>query len=100
MPIIPVNSAELFKSQLNTINTANKQDPSVSFVDVFKNAVNDVNTTDEAAKQSQMNVVTGQTDDLPTLMVNTTKADLALQTLVQMRNKALDAYNDIMKITL
>ena len=52
------------------------------------------------AEQDILNVLSGQTDDLHTVIINSVKAELALQTLVQLRNKALESYNEIMRITL
>jgi len=62
--------------------------------------IEQVNTTDAAAKEGAIKVATGQSDDLHTFMIEAAKADLALQTLVQIRNKALEAYSEIMRITL
>jgi flagellar hook-basal body complex protein FliE len=45
-------------------------------------------------------LATGNIDSLHTLTIDLAKAELAVQTLVQVRNKALDAYNEIMRITL
>ncbi len=45
-------------------------------------------------------IATGQSDDLHTLMIDTAKADLALSTLVQVRNRALESYNEIMRMSL
>ena len=100
MSITPVNNTASLAEGINTLRTDSGDQVSKSFLDVFKNAVNDVNETDAAAKQSEMLAALGETDDLHTLMINITKADMALQTMVQIRNKALDAYNEIMKITL
>jgi flagellar hook-basal body complex protein FliE len=51
-------------------------------------------------KGSELLLSVGSLDDLHTLTIQTAKADLALETLVQLRNKALDAYNEIMKMPL
>jgi len=37
---------------------------------------------------------------LHTAMINAAKADITLQAAVQIRNKLLDAYNEIMRINL
>ena len=70
------------------------------FAEIFKNAVDAANLTDAKVKSEQYAVATGQSDDLHTLMIDVSRADLALQTLVQLRNKAVDAYNEIMKMSL
>jgi len=70
------------------------------FAEILKGAVDAANLTDAKVKADQVAVATGQSDDLHTLMIDVSRADLALQTLVQLRNKAVDAYNEIMKMSL
>jgi flagellar hook-basal body complex protein FliE len=62
--------------------------------------VENVNHAEATLKQDEMLVATGQSDDLHTVMIDAAKAELALSMLVQVRNKALDAYNEVMKMTL
>ncbi|WYJ76282.1 flagellar hook-basal body complex protein FliE [Enterococcus sp. DIV2402] len=40
-------------------------------------------------------VISGDENDLAKVMINMTEAQLSLQTAVQVRNKCLEAYNDI-----
>ena len=54
------------------------------FADVFQNAINDVI----------------QTDDAHTEPIAAAKAQLSVELLVQLRNRALEAYNEIMRINL
>jgi flagellar hook-basal body complex protein FliE len=39
-------------------------------------------------------------DDMHTMMINMAKADVALQTMVQLRNKVLSAYTEVMSTSL
>ena len=45
-------------------------------------------------------LATGQTDDLHNLSIASEKATMSVQILVQLRNKALDAYNEIMRMNV
>ena len=45
-------------------------------------------------------LATGQTDDAHTEPIAAAKAQLSVELLVQLRNKALEAYNEIMRINL
>jgi len=96
-----VSKAGLFDSSdyFQTLFPEKKQ-PQASFSDIFKSAVDEVKKTDAAVKESELLLSVGSLDDLHTLTIQTAKADLALETLVQLRNKALDAYNEIMKMPL
>ena len=42
-----------------------------------------------------VNLITGDESDLGNVMIRMTEAQLALQTAVQVRNKCLEAYNDV-----
>lgn len=87
---------DLFKAA----GPANSEEASASFTDLLKNAVDAVAETDAAAREDQMLLAAGESDDLHTLAIDMAKADLALQTLVQVRNKAIDAYKEIMQMPL
>jgi flagellar hook-basal body complex protein FliE len=100
MTIPPISGINLTSELTKISQTNNTSDSFVSFGDVLNNMIDQVNVTDQTSKQDMVNLATGQTDDLHTVMMDSAKADLALQTLVQVRNKALDAYTEIMRITL
>ncbi|MGX7195983.1 flagellar hook-basal body complex protein FliE [Enterococcus olivae] len=42
-----------------------------------------------------INVISGEENDLAKVMINMTEAQLSMQAAVQVRNKCLEAYNDI-----
>ena len=44
------------------------------------------------------NLATGQSDDLHNLMINTKKAEMSLELFVQLRNKAVDAYKELINM--
>jgi len=102
MTVNPVTASQILQSINNTQNTKTIKDVSdfIPFGDVLKEAIENVVETDNAVKLDAINLAAGDTDALHMLTIDMAKADLALQTLVQIRNKALDAYNEIMRITL
>ena len=67
------------------------------FADVFRKAIDDVIATEDEYQKQKYLLATGQTDDPHAEPV---KAQLAVDLLVQLRNKALDAYSEIMRINL
>ena len=71
-----------------------------AFADVFRNAINDVITTEDEYQKAKYMLATGQTDDPHTEPIAAAKAQLSVELLIQLRNKALDAYNEIMRINL
>lgn len=59
--------------------------------------LNDLQTT--AASQSQA-LATGQAQDVTQVVSDVEKAALAMQLAVQVRNKAVDAYNELFRIQI
>ena len=68
--------------------------------DIFGAAVDAVKETDAAKTQMEYLMATGQLDNPALLTIASTKAQLSVQLLVQLRNRALDAYNEIMRISI
>ena len=69
-----------------------------SFADTLKDAVNSVNDLQKTADHSAQELATGRTDNVADVMINAEKAEIALKLMIQVRNKIIDAYQDIMKM--
>ena len=52
------------------------------------------------ASESVQNFLTGQNEDLHTTILATQKASLAFELGMQVRNKVVDAYQEVMKMQL
>jgi flagellar hook-basal body complex protein FliE len=66
-----------------------------SFKDTLFNAIERVNGLQQEAEKAMADFSAGRTHNVNEVMVAVQKADLAFQTLVQIRNKLLDAYQEI-----
>lgn len=86
----------------NTISSKGSENDgqSTMFRDIFENAVNDVQQTENNLAQQQYLLATGQVDDPHTVQIAASEAQLSTNMLVQLRNKTLDAYNELMRISL
>lgn len=71
-----------------------------SFTSLLQKMVGEVQESQAAVEEGQLLIATGQSDDLHSVMIDAAKAELSLSMLLQIRNKALDAYNEIMNITM
>lgn len=69
-----------------------------SFADTLREAVTQVNELHLDADKKAQELATGKTDDIAGVMIATEKAEIALRAMVQVRNKIIDAYQDIMKM--
>jgi flagellar hook-basal body complex protein FliE len=70
----------------------------VPFADIFQGLIKSVETTSGIEDEAALAAVNGDADQLHTLTIASVKADLALQLFVQLRNKAHDAYSEIMRM--
>ncbi|WMJ24252.1 flagellar hook-basal body complex protein FliE [Paludicola sp. MB14-C6] len=70
----------------------------IPFKSLFEDAMNSVKESDANLSTEIQKVATGQTDDLHSVNIASTKASLALEMFVQLRNKALESYNSIMQM--
>ena len=70
------------------------------FADIFQSMVDDVKETDAARNEAYYALATGQLDNPAEASIASAQALLATQLLVQMRDRALDAYTELMRISL
>lgn len=70
------------------------------FQDIFASAVNNVKTTEAELAQTQYLFSTGQLEEPHLLTIASTKAQTSVDFLVMLRNKALDAYNEMMRMNI
>jgi flagellar hook-basal body complex protein FliE len=89
----------LKEAQKSTQTSTTSSDTSV-FGSIFQNAIQNVKDTDAELVQAQYLLSTGQLDNPATVSIAATKSELAVDLLVQLRNKALDAYSELTRISL
>ncbi len=81
-----------------TVSPSTVNEPGKSFADTLKEAVNSVNELSKSSDKASQDLATGRTDNVAEVMLAAEKADVALRVMVQVRNKIIDAYNEIMKM--
>lgn len=76
-----------------------KQQPGgTSFADAIKDALQEVQSVQNDAEQAIQGFAKGEVKDIHTVVVALEKADMSLQTMMQVRNKLLTAYEDISRM--
>jgi flagellar hook-basal body complex protein FliE len=78
--------------------TGGKTEPGPSFTDLLTQGVKDVDQSSKAADKAGTELATGRTDNLHETMLAATQAELSFNLMVQLRNKALEAYSEIMRM--
>lgn len=82
-------------SEMNQTKTKNQND---SMTGTFEQLLEETDRNLRSADQAVMKANTGGKVDLHEMMISMEKADISLRLLVQVRNKAIDAYQEIMRM--
>jgi flagellar hook-basal body complex protein FliE len=69
-----------------------------SFGEVLESQIAEVNGLQLEADESISDLATGRSDDLHTTMIAVQKADVSFKLLMAVRNKLLDAYDEVMRM--
>ncbi len=103
MFIVPMNS-NINTSSINSLSSGTStpagDSTGLGFKEIFQDAVNNVEQTEAQTEMDAYNLSIGEMDDMHSMIINAAKADVALQTMVQLRNKFLDAYSEVMRTSL
>ena len=75
-----------------------KEPSGKSFAATLKDAVMDVNTLQKKSDHMMQELATGKSKNIPEVLVAAEKADIAFKLMVQVRNKLIDAYQEILKM--
>ncbi|AST58988.1 flagellar hook-basal body complex protein FliE [Thermoanaerobacterium thermosaccharolyticum] len=90
-PISQINS-------MGSISASSTTNNSTSFGDILKTAITDVNNLQLKSHQDDQMLVTGDINNIHNVMIDAAKADIALELTIQIKNKILDAYQEIMRM--
>ena len=82
------------RQQLKTPESAD------SFSDMLSRAVNSVDETMKTSEQSIQDFAAGKTENVHEVMINMQRAQLSFQMMVEMRNKAIETYQEISRMLI
>jgi flagellar hook-basal body complex protein FliE len=66
-----------------------------SFSDMLKNSIDEVSRLQQDASQAVQDLATGKTDNVAGVMTAVEKSDLAFKTLLSIRAKLMEAYDEV-----
>ena len=96
MPIRPITPL----SQLDADTQTEVSGTNLPFKDIFGTAVQNLRETDNIASNNAALLALGDVDDLHTLGIDSTRAALAAQIVVELRNRAMEIHSELMRINL
>lgn len=68
------------------------------FIDVVEKLLGDVNSGQLQADQAVKELAMGQADNLHDVMLAVAKADLTFRTILEVRNRLTEAYQEVMRM--
>ncbi len=78
--------------------TVTRKDESVnSFADMLKGSVEKVSSMQNTADQAVQDLLAGKEQNIHQVMIAVEKANLSFQMMMQVRNKLISAYEEIMR---
>ena len=70
------------------------------FKNILKNALEKVSKVENEANVQQQLLINGKTEDLHQVMLAAQKATITIETAVQIQQKVIDAYNEVMRMQI
>ncbi len=98
MPIQSVNPAKLAMTPVR--GSMAKQGPAAekNFGAYLADSLNQVNDLQKKAEQASIDLATGKIEDISQVVIAAEKAAVALQLTIQIRNKMLESYQEMMRM--
>ncbi len=93
-----INGISDIVSRLDSIGSAKKPQSESSFTDILSEAINSAQDSEGSVQDENAALLTGETDDLHTPVMEAQKAELALDLAIQIRNKVISAYKEVMNM--
>ena len=87
-------------SELNTNNKVTSANAQQQFADALKEAIANVNEQQNTSDMMTQKLISGGDVDLYEVMVAAQKASITLNTTIEIRNKAVEAYQEIMRMSV
>ena len=100
MTINPLNPSDITPLQAPGIQPATTGDGGVSFKDLLTDALKQVNQLQQNADAAATQLAAGGPVAIDEVVLAMQKADLALQLTMQIRNKLVDAYQEVARMQI
>jgi len=97
---ISVNGLNNISKLNDTLGVKNTKASETSFSDVINEAITKVNDLQIESSKKTEEFISGESSDIHSVIMAGSKADLALQMTLQVRNKVMEAYKEIMNMQM
>ncbi len=85
---------------LSPVMVKKNPEPVGTFGDILKNSISEVNMRQIEADNASRELAVGNNKDIHQTMISLEKADISFQLMMQVRNKIIAAYEEIMHMQI
>ena len=82
---------------LADVTQKKKSSSDIDFGDILKKEIDSTNQLLEKSEKAQADIATGQVEDLAKASITIQKAEMKMKMMLEVRNKAINAYKELMK---
>lgn len=96
-----LNSIQTYQNELQEIMNTNSisenltEETGKDFSNILSQTIDKVDTSISKSSENIPKLLSGELDNMHTAMIDMSSSQLVLQSTVQVRNKCIEAYNDI-----
>ncbi len=98
MAIQGIGSINSIVSGITSINASDEKTEGVRFGDILMNALNEVSQLEHESDALTEDFIAGRTDNIHQVLIASQKASISLSLVMEVRNKVLEAYQEIMRM--
>lgn len=84
--------------RMDGMSISDKARQGTSFMDHLKDGIGEINQMQKTSDKMSMEVAAGKSENLHETMLAATQAEIGFSLMVQLRNRALEAYQEVMRM--
>lgn len=100
LPIEGFASSPLKATEQKIKESISSEEKSVSFSNILGDLVQQVNALDKSTGQSIEKLIAGEADNIHQVMIAAEEASLTFSLMMEIRNKLIEAYQEIMRMQI
>ena len=86
------------QSSQNSVRDAKSANGDLPFVDMVKGLVRETNQEQLRSQEGVRQLIAGETDSIHDVVLTTSRADLAFRLMMEIRNRLIASYQEVMKM--
>ena len=92
-----ISKVDNLNNNISPLKKDNGVKSKVDFEEVLKEELEETNNSLKEAEKLEADIATGKVEDLATATITIQKAEMQMKMMLEVRNKAINAYKDLLK---